>query len=111
MKKSWIGAKSLFYEWWKTVKKHFLEISFSVFEGAPFKHFEHTKTFILKIFLIFFFNIHKKMHLIPIQDWFHKNVHIINKKEILKRKVFKLQRFSNKKNPNVGGNALFWRGH
>ena len=50
------------------------------------------------------------MHWIPMQDLFHKKVHIIKKKEMLDRKVFKLQRFS-KVFPNVGGNALFWRGH
>ena len=38
----------------KHLKKHLVEISFSVFEGAPFKHFKHTKTFSRKIFLIFF---------------------------------------------------------
>ena len=46
------------------------------------------------------------MNLIPIEDLFHKNVHVIKKKEILDRKVFKFQRFS-KVVPNVGGNALF----
>ena len=50
------------------------------------------------------------MHLIPIQDFCHKNMHIIKKKEIFDRKVFKLQRFSIVF-PNVGGNALFWMGH
>ena len=50
------------------------------------------------------------MHLLPIQDVFYKNVHVIKKKEILDGKVFKLQRFS-KVFPNVGGNALFWKGH
>jgi hypothetical protein len=50
------------------------------------------------------------MHLLPIQELFHKNVHVIKKKEILDRKVFKLQRFC-KVFPNVGGIALFWRGH
>ena len=46
----------------------------------------------------------------PIQDFFHKNMHIFTKKVIFDRKVFKLQRFS-KVFPNVGGNALVWRGH
>ena len=50
------------------------------------------------------------MHFIPIQDFFYKNMHVIKKKEIFDRKVFKLQRFS-KVFPNVGENALFWRGH
>ena len=55
--------------------------------------------------------LHGQMNLdLPIQDLFHKNVHVMKKKEILNRKVFKLQRFS-KVFPNVGGNALFWRGH
>ena len=50
------------------------------------------------------------MHLIPIEDFFHKNMHVIKKKESFDRNVFKLQRFS-KVFSNVGGNALFWRGH
>ena len=50
------------------------------------------------------------MHFIPIQDFFHKNMHVIKKKKKLDRKVFKLQRFS-KVFPNVGGKTLFWRGH
>ena len=41
------------------------------------------------------------MHLIQIQDLFHKNMHVI------KKKVFKLHPFS-KVFPNVGGNAPFW---
>ena len=44
----------------KTIKKYFVEISFSVLERAPFKHFEHTKTFFREMFYFyFFFNIHK----------------------------------------------------
>ena len=50
------------------------------------------------------------MHFIPIQDFFHKNLYVIKKKDIFDRKVLKLQRVS-KVFPNVGGNALFWRGH
>ena len=50
------------------------------------------------------------MLFISIQDFFHKNMHVIKKKEILDSKVFKLQRF-NKVLPNVGGKTLFWRGH
>ena len=57
-----------------------------------------------------FLNIHKKMHFIPIQDFFHKNMHVIKKKKKFYRKVFKLQRLS-KVCPNVGGKTLFWRGH
>ena len=34
------------------------------------------------------------MHLIPIQDFFHKNMHVIKKKQSFDRKVFKLQRLS-----------------
>ena len=34
------------------------------------------------------------MHLIPIQDFCHKNVHIKRKKEIFDCKVLQLQRFS-----------------
>ena len=42
--------------------------------------------------------------------FFHKNMHVIKKKEIFDRKVSKLQHFS-KVLSNVGGNTLFWRGH
>ena len=45
------------------------------------------------------------MHLIPIPDFFHKNVHVIKKNGICTRKVHKLQRFS-KVFPNVGGNTF-----
>ena len=48
------------------------------------------------------------MHFVPIQDFFHKNMHVIKKKVIFDRKVFKLQRFS-KVFPNVGGNTLFYK--
>ena len=44
------------------------------------------------------------MHLVPIKDFFHINMHVIKKKEIVDHKVFKLQRFS-KVFPNVGGNS------
>ena len=54
-KKIWISKKNIFYEWLtKNKNKHFVEKSFSLFEGAPFKHFEHTMTFFCKMFLIFF---------------------------------------------------------
>ena len=49
------------------------------------------------------------MNFIPIQDFFHKNMYKIKKKDMFDRKVFKLQRFS-KVFPNVGGNVLFLRG-
>ena len=47
-------------------------------------------------FFSFFFSlsIFIKKHLIPIQDFFHKNMHLIKKREIFYRKVFKFQRFS-----------------
>ena len=38
--------------------KYFVEISFSVFKGAPFKHFEHTKTFFPQNIFNFLLNIH-----------------------------------------------------
>ena len=57
-------------------KQKFVRIIFSVFEGAPFKHFKHTKTIFCKMFLIFFPTFIKK---IPIQDLFHTNVHVIKK--------------------------------
>ena len=44
--------------------------TFSVFQGAPFKPFEHTMIFSAKC--IFLFNIDKKINMIPIQDFFKK---------------------------------------
>ena len=41
-------------------QQHFAEKSFSVFEGAPFKSFEHTKTFFPQKVFNFVVNIHKK---------------------------------------------------
>ena len=63
-------------------------------------------------FLIFLKKISpiKKINLDTNSGFFHKNMHVTIKKEIFYRKVFELQRFS-KGFPNVGGNALFWRGH
>ena len=46
------------------------------------------------------------MHFIPIQGFFHKNMHVIKKKKKFDRKVFKLQRFS-QVFPNVGGKPYF----
>ena len=82
-------------------KKTFCVNFLSMFEEAPFKPFEHTMTFFRKMFLIFFNIYKKKKHMIPIQDFFHKNMHAIKKKEIFDRKVFKMQRFS-KVLPNAG---------
>ena len=40
--------------------KHFVEKSFSVFEGAPFRPFEHTMIFSAKyIYIFFLLNNHK----------------------------------------------------
>ena len=72
----------------KKLKKHFAEESFSVFKGAPFKPFEHTKTFCSLNVFNFVFNIHKK------NPFYAKNIHVIEKNEIFDRKVFKLDRFS-----------------
>ena len=44
------------------------------------------------------------MYLILIQDFFHKNMHIIEKKDIFDQKVFILQRFSKFFSPNGGVN-------
>ena len=94
----------------KKLKKHFAEKSHSVFKGFKGGPFEYTKTFFRKMLLIFFLQHSLKMHLLPIQDFFHKNMHIIKIKIKFDCKVFKLQRFS-KVFPNVGGNPLFLRGH
>ena len=71
--------KCIFHECWE---------SFRVFEGAPFKPFEHTKTFSAKCF----FSSHSwKMHYTNLR-FCHKNMHKIKKKEIIKicGQVFKL---------------------
>ena len=73
----------------KILKKHFAEKSFSVFKGAPFTPFEHSMTFSPK-FSLFFFSTVIKMHLIQIQDFFHKNMHVVKKKDIVDHKAFKL---------------------
>ena len=52
--------------------------------------------------------IQKKMHLKAIQKKIQKNMHVIKKKEIFDRKLFKLHCFS-KVFPNVGGKAIFER--
>ena len=80
-----------------------------MFEGAPLKHFEHTKTFFAQhVFNLFFTFV--KNAFVTNSRFVSQNVHVIKKKGILDRKVFKLQCFS-KVFANVGGNALFWRGH
>ena len=93
----------------KQMKKHFVEISFSVFKGAPLSTSNTLRLFSAKCFK-FFFYIDKK-------NAFDTNLRFVshkcerNKKERnLDRKDFKLQCFS-KVFPNVGGNALFWGGH
>ena len=52
------------------------EKSFSVFEGAPFKLFKHTKTFFPQNAFNLFFQHSQKMHMMPVQDFFHRNMHI-----------------------------------
>ena len=59
--------------------KHFAEKSFSVFKGAPFKSFEHTKTFFGKMFLIFFSTFIKNAFGTNSRFFSHKYAH--NKKE------------------------------
>ena len=94
----------------KNVKQHFAGKSHSVFEGLKGGPFEYTTTFFFhKFFLKKCFQHSLKMHWIPIQEFCHKNMHKIKKKDIFDRKIFKSQRFSNVF-PNVGGNSLFWRG-
>ena len=87
-----------------------MEKSFCVFEGAPFKPFKHTMTFFRKMFLNFFKTIMKNEFDTNSRFFCHKNRHVIKRKKIFYLNVFKLQRFS-KVLSNVGGNALFWRGH
>ena len=84
--------------------------SHSVLEGFKGGPFEHTKSFSAKCFLKNLSNIYEKFICYQFKICFHKNMHVIKKKEIFDHKVFKLQRFS-KVSPNVCGNALFWRGH
>ena len=80
---------------------------FEVLKGAPLNTL---KLFSVKCFCCFVFLTFIRNAFMPIQDLFHKNMHILEIKEIFHRKVFELQHLS-KVFPNVGGNALFWRGH
>ena len=91
------------------MEKKIVEKSFSVFEGAPLSPSNTLWLFPQNVFN-FILNIHKKCILYQFKKNFHKNMHVIKKKEIFDSKVFKLQRFS-KVFPNVGGKTLFWRGH
>ena len=59
-KKSRNGWKSIFHECNKKIIKHFAKKSFSVFKGAIFGIFEHTKTFFWQNVLLFFDRIHVK---------------------------------------------------
>ena len=72
-KKSWIGSKYIFQEYWeeeKNLKKWFATKSFSVFKKALFKPFKHTMTFFSANIL--FFLRSWKMHLIPSQNFISK---------------------------------------
>ena len=57
----------------KKIKKGLQKKSFVVFEGALFS---------AKKFNLFYSTFIEKMHLIPIQDLFTKNMHVIKRKEI-----------------------------
>ena len=46
------------------------------------------------------------MCFVPTQDFFHKSMHVIKKKEIFDHKVFKLQRFSNFFLPILEGSLI-----
>ena len=103
VKKCEIG--NFFDEFWKTKLKHFVEKSLSVLKGPNLKPFKHTKTFFpRKMFFFFSFNIHAFYNNLR---FFHKHMKLLKKCDW---KIFKLRRY-NKVLSNVGGNALFWRGH
>ena len=53
-KNSELLSKTFFMNGEKQSLKHFVEKSFSVFEGAPFKPFEHTMTFFPQNVFTFF---------------------------------------------------------
>ena len=59
--------------------KHFAEKSFSVIEGAPFKPFEHTMTYIRKMFFLIFFSILMKRAFYTNSRFFKKSMHKILK--------------------------------
>ena len=48
------------------------------------------------------------MRFLPIQDLFHKNMHVIKKKETFDCIVFKLQRFSKSFFPMLVETPYFW---
>ena len=91
-------------------KKHFAEKSHCVFDGFKAGPFEHAKSFFRKMFRRKKNSTFMKNAFYTDSRFFHRNMHVIKKKEIFDSKVFKLQRFS-KVFPNVGGNTLFCRGH
>ena len=63
----------------KTKKNIMLKKTVSLFEGTPFKPFEHTKTFFRKILLIFFFNIHENAFDNNSIFFFKQKMHLIKK--------------------------------
>ena len=58
--KSRNGSKSIFHEFDKKIIKYIANQSFSVFKGAIFGIFEHTKTFFWQNGLIFYCHNHDK---------------------------------------------------
>ena len=64
--------------------------------------------FFCKMFFFIFFSTFIKNAFDTNLTDFHKNMHVIKKKDIFYCKVFKLQRFSNVF-PNITENVLFWR--
>ena len=77
-KKSRNGCKSIFHECDKKIIKHFANQSFSVFKGAIFGIFEHTKTFFGKMFYNFFVTFMKNAF--ATNSWFFikQNAHVVN---------------------------------
>ena len=75
-------------------------------KGPPLSPLNTISLFSAKYFFkIYFFNIHKNAFDTNYK-LFHKNMHVIKRKDIFDGKVFKLQRFS-KVFPNVGEKLYF----
>ena len=65
--------------------KYFAEKSHSVFKGLKGGPLNTLKLFFLHNVFNFFFNIHKKNHFIPIQNFCPKNMQVVKKKLLTAR--------------------------
>ena len=89
-------------------KKHFAEKKKVIVcsKGLNRAHLNTIKKKIPKMFLIFS-SIFMENEFDTNSRFFHKKMHLIKKKKIIDSKVLLMTQVFT----NVGGNALFWRGH